>query len=151
MSTDAAGASNRRPLTGVRCCTNQQRQKHVNHLSSFASRTGTKLLNGRSRLNSTTSWGRYRPAGGEDMNCCTLMQAPKSSKPQLIYFGPMPPCIASAFCSWKRSPNRVAPFIYLSTHRNTQPSSREIRDLVVKSLTQSSKHRWTRLEYVCDS
>jgi hypothetical protein len=31
----------------------------------------------------------------------------------------------------------------------TQPSSLEINDLVVKSVTQSSKHRWTRFEYVC--
>ena len=39
-------------------------------------------------------------------------------------------------------------FMNLSTHRITQPSSLECSDFVVKSLTQSSKHRWTRLEYV---
>ena len=31
----------------------------------------------------------------------------------------------------------------------THPSSFVCNDLVVKSLTQSSKHRWTSLEYIC--
>lgn len=63
--------------------------------------------------------------------------------------GICPPCIIAAFCSWKRSFKRPEAFIYLSTQRMTQPSSREIRDLVVKSLTQLSKQRWTSLEYIC--
>ena len=54
-----------------------------------------------------------------------------------------------AFCSWKRCPSRSEPFMYLSTHLITHPSSLAWRDLVVKSFTQSSKHRWTRLEYIC--
>jgi hypothetical protein len=45
--------------------------------------------------------------------------------------------------------SRSEPFRYLSTHRMTQPSSLEIKDFVVKSLTQSSKHRCTSLEYIC--
>lgn len=36
----------------------------------------------------------------------------------------------------------------LSTHRITQPSSRDVRDLLSKPLTQESKHCWTRLEYI---
>lgn len=52
------------------------------------------------------------------------------------------------FCSWNRSFRRADPFMNLSTQRRTQPSSRLIRDLVVKSLTQSSKQRWTSLEYI---
>jgi hypothetical protein len=39
----------------------------------------------------------------------------------------------------------------LSTHRMTQPSSREVRDLLSKVLTQPSKHCWTRLEYICQA
>ena len=62
--------------------------------------------------------------------------------------GICPDCIIAAFCSWNRCPNLSVLFMNLSTHRRTHPSSRECRDLVVKSLTQSSKHRWTRLEYV---
>lgn len=54
----------------------------------------------------------------------------------------------AAFCSWKRSCNRADPFICLSTQRRIHCSSRLMRDLVVKSLTQSSKHRWTILEYI---
>ena len=60
------------------------------------------------------------------------------------------PCIIAAFCSWKRSFKRADPLRDLSTQRSTQPSSRETRDLVVKSLTQSSKQRWTSLEYIWD-
>lgn len=56
----------------------------------------------------------------------------------------------AAFCSWKRWPSRSDPLRYLSTHRITQPSSLVCNDLVVKSLTQSSKHRWTSLEYIWD-
>lgn len=55
--------------------------------------------------------------------------------------GSCPDCIMAAFCSWNLIPKRSLPLRYLSTQRMTQPSSREIRDLVVKSLTQSSKHR----------
>lgn len=73
--------------------------------------------------------------------CCRLLYTCNEMVPAL-YLGPIPPpCIMVAFISWNRSPNRAWPFMYLSTHRKTQPSSREIRDLVVKSLTQSSKHR----------
>lgn len=54
----------------------------------------------------------------------------------------------AAFCSWNREDSRSEPLRYLSTHRITQPSSLETNDLVVKSLTQSSKHLWTRLEYI---
>lgn len=54
----------------------------------------------------------------------------------------------AAFCSWNRDPSRSEPLRYLSTHRMTQPSSLEIKDFVVKSFTQSSKHRWTNLEYI---
>ena len=43
---------------------------------------------------------------------------------------------------------RSDPFICLSTHLITQFSSRELRDLVVKSLTQLSKHDCTILPYV---
>jgi hypothetical protein len=61
----------------------------------------------------------------------------------------IPPCCAmAAFCSWKRSPSRWEPFMCLSTHRITQLSSREVRDLLSKPLTQWSKHCWTRLEYI---
>lgn len=56
-------------------------------------------------------------------------------------------CMA-AFCSWNRVPSRSVALRYLSTHRMTQPSSLETKDFVVKSLTQSSKHRWTSLEYI---
>lgn len=63
--------------------------------------------------------------------------------------GIWPDCIIAAFCSWNRCPNRSAPFRYLSTHRETQFSSFECKDFVVKSLTQSSKHLWTSLEYIC--
>ena len=38
----------------------------------------------------------------------------------------------------------------LSTQRMTQPSSREVRDLLSKPLTHESKHCWTRLEYICN-
>ena len=58
-------------------------------------------------------------------------------------------CIMAAFCSWNRSFKRAEPLRYLSTQRRVQPSSREARDLVVKSVTQSSKQRWTRREYIC--
>lgn len=63
--------------------------------------------------------------------------------------GNAPDCIIAAFCSWNLWPRRSEPFRYLSTHLITHPSSRETRDLVVKSLTQSSKHRWTSFEYIC--
>lgn len=63
--------------------------------------------------------------------------------------GSWPLCIMAAFCSWKRSPRRAELLRNLSTQRSTQPSSRATRDLVVKSLTQSSKQRWTSLEYIC--
>lgn len=62
--------------------------------------------------------------------------------------GSWPLCIMAAFCSWKRSPSRAELLRYLSTQRRTQPSSREIKDFVVKSLTQSSKQRCTRREYI---
>ncbi len=69
---------------------------------------------------------------------------------QLYRPGNWPACMA-AFCSWNRDPSRSEPFRYLSTHRSTQPASLEIKDLVVKSLTQSSKHRWTNLEYIWEN
>lgn len=59
-----------------------------------------------------------------------------------------PDCAMAAFCSWNLSPSRCEPFMFLSTHRMMQPSSREVRDLLSKLLMQSSKHRWTRLEYI---
>lgn len=62
-----------------------------------------------------------------------------------------PACIIAAFCSWNRSPIRSLLLMYLSTHFMTQDSSREMRDLVVKSLTQWSKHLCTNLEYICDT
>ena len=62
--------------------------------------------------------------------------------------GSWPLCIMAAFCSWKRSPSRAELLRYLSTQRRTQPSSRATKDLVVKSLTQSSKQRCTRREYI---
>lgn len=65
----------------------------------------------------------------------------------LLYRGPC--CIIAAFCSWNRSFNRAEPLRFLSTHRRMHCSSRLTRDLVVKSLTQSSKQRWTILEYIC--
>lgn len=52
------------------------------------------------------------------------------------------------FCSWNRCVKRSEVPRFLSTHLATQLSSREWRDLVVKSLTQSSKHFWTSLEYI---
>ena len=61
-----------------------------------------------------------------------------------------PPCAIAAFCSWNLSPRRCEPFMCLSTHRITQPSSREVSDLLSKPLTQESKHCWTRLEYICN-
>lgn len=62
---------------------------------------------------------------------------------------PIPPCCAiAAFCSWNRSPNRSELLRNLSTHRITQPSSLLARLLDVKSVTQSLKQRWTRLEYI---
>jgi len=67
----------------------------------------------------------------------------------LVHLGIPPPCAMAAFCSWKRSPSRWEPFMCLSTHRITQLSSREVRDLLSKPLTQWSKHCWTRLEYIC--
>lgn len=67
----------------------------------------------------------------------------------LLYRGPWAPCIIAAFCSWNRSFNRAEPFRFLSTQRRMHCSSRLTRDLVVKSLTQSSKQRWTILEYIC--
>lgn len=57
----------------------------------------------------------------------------------------------AAFCSWKRFPSLSEPLRILSTHLITQPSSREPSDLVEKSVMQSSKQRWTRLEYICDA
>jgi hypothetical protein len=66
------------------------------------------------------------------------------------YLPGRPPCCAiAAFCSWKRSPSRWEPFMCLSTHRMTQLSSREVRDLLSKPLTQWSKQFWTRFEYIC--
>lgn len=62
--------------------------------------------------------------------------------------GMPPPCAIAAFCSWNRSPSRWEPFMCLSTHRMTQPSSRDVSDLLSKPLTQESKHCWTRLEYI---
>jgi hypothetical protein len=65
------------------------------------------------------------------------------------YLPGSPPCCAiAAFCSWNLSPNRCDPFMCLSTHRMTQLSSREVRDLLSKPLTQLSKQFWTRLEYI---
>lgn len=58
------------------------------------------------------------------------------------------PCIMAAFCSWNRSFNRPDALSDLSTQRITHPSSREVSDLVVKSVTQSSKQRWTSFEYI---
>ena len=87
----------------------------------------------------------------ERMSSNNVVHCPESSPPAIdlaaFYLGPRPPpCIMVAFISWKRSPNRVWPFMYLSTQRKTQPSSLEMSDLVVKSLTQSSKQRCTRFE-----
>ncbi len=62
--------------------------------------------------------------------------------------GPPPDWAMAAFCSWKRSPSRCEPFMFLSTHRMMQLSSRDVSDLLSKPLTQSSKQRWTRLEYI---
>ena len=62
--------------------------------------------------------------------------------------GICPDCIMAAFCSWNRCPSLSVLFMYLSTQRMTHPSSFECSDLVVKSLTQSSKHLCTRFEYV---
>jgi hypothetical protein len=67
-----------------------------------------------------------------------------------IYLPGIPPdCIAWAFISENRLPTRSDAFMCLSKQRRTQDSSREARDLVEKSLMQSSKHCWTRLEYIC--
>jgi hypothetical protein len=66
-----------------------------------------------------------------------------------IYRPGMPPCWAiAAFCSWNLSPNRCEAFMDLSTHRMTQLSSLEVRDLLSKLLTQSLKQFCTRLEYI---
>lgn len=62
--------------------------------------------------------------------------------------GNCPDCIIAAFCSWNRSPNLAELLRYLSTQRSTQPSSLATRDFVVKSLTQSSKQRCMRREYI---
>ena len=89
---------------------------------------------------------------------CTLFAHAKNQKSvtanstplwRVIYWGVMEPlCIMAAFCSWKRSCRRAELFRCLSTQRITQVSSRLIKDLVVKSVTQSSKQRWTILEYI---
>ncbi len=63
--------------------------------------------------------------------------------------GNWPDCIMAAFCSCQRCPNRSELLRNLSTQRKTQPSSRDCRDLVVKSCTQSSKQRCTSLPYIC--
>lgn len=61
----------------------------------------------------------------------------------------LPWAAISAFFSWNRSPRRSEALRNLSTQRMTQPSSLDIRLLDVKSVTQSVKQRWTRLEYIC--
>lgn len=71
------------------------------------------------------------------------------SSPHYYLPGRPPCCDIAAFCSWNRSPNRCDPFMCLSTHRMMQLSSREVRDLLSKPLTQWSKHCWTRFEYIC--
>lgn len=78
----------------------------------------------------------------------TLHEKPENNPRNAYRPGIWPLCIIAAFCSWNRSFNRADPFRYLSTQRITQPSSREMSDLVVKSLTQSSKQRCTSLEYI---
>jgi hypothetical protein len=62
--------------------------------------------------------------------------------------GICPDCIMLAFCSWNLWPSLSVLFMNLSTHLITHPSSFACKDLVVKSFTQSSKHRCTRFEYV---
>ena len=62
---------------------------------------------------------------------------------------PPPPPIIVAFCSWNRRPSRSELFSCLSTQRMTQFSSLDPRDLLEKSLIQSSKHRCTIFEYIC--
>lgn len=61
-----------------------------------------------------------------------------------------PPCccccwVIWALCSWKRSLRRCESAICFCTHRVTQPDSRPLRDLEVKSSTQDMKQWSTRL------
>jgi len=59
------------------------------------------------------------------------------------------PFIICACCSAKRCPIRSLPAMNFCTQRLTQPVSRAIRDLVVKSSMQASKQRSTRPENIC--
>lgn len=55
-------------------------------------------------------------------------------------------CIKAAFCSWNLWPTRSLCLRNFSAHLMTQVSSRVVRVLEVKSLTQSEKHFSTRDE-----
>ena len=67
-----------------------------------------------------------------------------ASKPLYLW-----PCIICACCSANLCPIRSLPAMNLETQRLTQPDSRAIRDLVVKSSMQASKQRSTRPENIC--
>jgi hypothetical protein len=56
--------------------------------------------------------------------------------------------IICACCSWNLAPILSLPAINFLTHRDTQPVSRWMRDLVVKSSMQESKQWVTRLENI---
>jgi len=89
-------------------------------------------------------------------NVISSLSYTPSSLPSFILGGVYRPggglFIIWACCSWNLWPILSAPSIYFLTHRETQPDSRWIRDLVVKSSTQESKQWDTRFEniYVID-